>query len=55
MITQDGRTDTMVLQQGNVYSGTVRGDVGFNSFSTFDVYAGTTTNLRIASKIQSPN
>lgn len=51
MITPDGRTDTTVLQQGsvyNVYSGTVRGDVGFNSFSTFDVYAGTTANLHLA-------
>lgn len=51
MITPDGRTDTTVLQQGNVYNvytGTVRGDVGFNSFSTFDVYAGTTANLHLA-------
>lgn len=52
MITPDGRTDTTVLQQGNVYNvytGTVRGNTGFNSFSTFDVYSGTTANLHLAS------
>ncbi|MGN0828653.1 MAG: leukotoxin LktA family filamentous adhesin [Akkermansia sp.] len=52
MISPDGRTDTTVLQQGNVYNvytGTVRGNTGFNSFSTFDVYSGTTANLHLAS------
>ena len=52
MISPDGRTDTTVLQQGNVYNvytGTVRGNTGFNSFSTFDVYSGTTANLHLPS------
>lgn len=51
MITPDGRTDTTVMQQGHVYdvyTNTVRGQTGFNSFSTFDVYAGSTANLHLA-------
>lgn len=51
MITPDGRTDTTVMQQGNVYdvyTNTVRGQTGFNSFSTFDVYADSTANLHLA-------
>lgn len=51
MITPDGRTATTVMQQGNVYNvytNTVRGQTGFNSFSTFDVYADTTANLHLA-------
>lgn len=51
MITPDGRTATTVTQQGNVYNvytNTVRGQTGFNSFSTFDVYADTTANLHLA-------
>ena len=51
MITPDGRTATQVIQSGNVYdvyTNTVRGSTGFNSFSTFDVYAETTANLHLA-------
>ena len=51
MITPDGRTATQVIQSGNVYdvyTNTVRGRTGFNSFSTFDVYADTTANLHLA-------
>ena len=51
MITPDGRTATQVIQSGNVYdvyTNTVRGNTGFNSFSTFDVYAETTANLHLA-------
>ena len=51
MITPDGRTATSVIQSGNVYNvytNTVRGSTGFNSFSTFDVYADTTANLHLA-------
>ncbi len=51
MITPDGRTATSVIQSGNVYNvytNTVRGGTGFNSFSTFDVYADTTANLHLA-------
>ncbi|MCQ2370874.1 MAG: leukotoxin LktA family filamentous adhesin [Akkermansia sp.] len=51
MITPDGRTATQVIQSGNVYdvyTNTVRGNTGFNSFSTFDVYADTTANLHLA-------
>lgn len=51
MITPDGRTATTVTQQGNVYNvytNTVRGQTGFNSFSSFDVYADTTANLHLA-------
>ena len=51
MITPDGRTATQVIQSGNVYdvyTNTVMGRTGFNSFSTFDVYADTTANLHLA-------
>ena len=51
MITPDGRTATQVIQSGSVYdvyTNTVRGNTGFNSFSTFDVYAETTANLHLA-------
>ncbi|MCQ2367164.1 MAG: leukotoxin LktA family filamentous adhesin, partial [Akkermansia sp.] len=51
MITPDGRTATQVIQSGDVYdvyTNTVRGNTGFNSFSTFDVYAETTANLHLA-------
>lgn len=51
MIIPDGRTATQVIQSGNVYdvyTNTVRGRTGFNSFSTFDVYADTTANLHLA-------
>lgn len=50
MITPDGRTATSVINQNSVfdvYTGTVRGNIGFNSFSTFDVYSGTTVNLHL--------
>jgi len=48
MITADGKTDTTVTQTGSVYdvrTTTVSGKTGFNSFSNFDVYSGTTANL----------
>lgn len=48
MITPDGKTNTSVSVNGNVsdvYTGTVSGQTGFNSFSTFDVYQGHTANL----------
>lgn len=48
MITPDGKTNTTVSVNGNVsdvHTGTVSGQTGFNSFSTFDVYQGHTANL----------
>ncbi len=48
MITPDGKTNTTVNVNGNVsdiHTGTVSGQTGFNSFSTFDVYQGHTANL----------
>lgn len=48
MITADGKTDTTVVSNGNVYdvyTNTVSGKTGFNSFSNFDVYQGHTANL----------
>lgn len=50
MITPDGRTDTTVISNGNehdIYTGTVSGNTGFNSFSNFDVYEGNTANLHL--------
>ena len=48
MITPDGKTNTVVNANGNVsdvYTNTVSGQTGFNSFSNFDVYQGHTANM----------
>ncbi|RFC65994.1 leukotoxin LktA family filamentous adhesin [Fulvimarina endophytica] len=51
LIVPDGRTQTSVTNSGNVTdvrTDTVRGDVGFNSFSRFEAGAGNTVNLHLA-------